>query len=135
MIHTCAECGLIHDHAQPPAESAEVAIARIQAEASIKTAEIAARAERHVADVQSDSDVQVAEASAGAVEAALAVAVADDQEPDAEDGEDPGAPAEALPPPVVIAQDIAQDDAPEPPRHEEHEQHETPPAKRGFGAW
>ncbi len=71
MIHTCSDCGLVHDHVAPPAEDRDVAIARIQATSAEAIARINARADTHIAEVHAEADQAVTEAIADAeVEAA-----------------------------------------------------------------
>ena len=78
MIHTCPDCGLIHDHVQPPAESPEVAIARIQAQSAEAIAKINARSDRDwnesreaVAEIEADAQVDAAETEAAVIAAAI----------------------------------------------------------------
>lgn len=139
-IHTCPECQLIHDHPSAPAESAEVAIARIQADAAIRQAEINARADRSIAETHADADVQVAEAEAEAVTEALADEEADQHVTDAiqaaavglvPDAESAPEPAPEMPPVIQVNEDEHQD-AP-PPAGEHHEPPE--PKRRGLGMW
>lgn len=117
MIHSCPDCGLIHDHVQPPAESPEVAIARIQAQSAEAIAKINARSDRAwnesreaVAEIEADATVGAAEAEAAVIGAAIeAGAVAEesaepvivpvpDPEPEADPEELP--PAEGSPMPA-----------------------------------
>jgi hypothetical protein len=138
VIHTCQDCGLIHDHAVAQAESADVAIARIQAESAVRIAELQARTDRHAVDTMSAADVAVAEVQADAVEAALADQEADEHVAQAVDAmateiSQAPPPSDSGPAPIVVAQDTVTD-VPAPPHVEEHHE-EPPPKKRGLGLW
>ena len=138
MIHTCGDCGLVHDGPASPGESAEVAIARIQADAAVRQAEINARADRHIADTQAEAAVEVAAEEAGAVEDALADQEADEHVVDAINAAAVGlaetdAEPPAEPPVIVQADAVAQND--EAPPVVEHDETEEKSKKRGLGAW
>jgi hypothetical protein len=138
-IHTCADCGLIHD-AGIPQTSAEVEIARINAESAVRIAELGARADRHIADVQAEAAVDVAHEEAGAVQDALADEEADEHVVDAINAAAAGladtgdsAPA-PMPAPVIQAVDVDEtSDAP--PENEGSEPPETGKKSRGLGMW
>ena len=125
-VHTCPDCGLVHDHVVPSVNP-EVEIARIQAESAFKIAQLQARADKHVAEVQADADVDVAEAQAEAIVEALT----------SEDVPAEEAAVEPEPEPVAIIQDTditPEPDVPAPPAHEEPEHHE-PKKSKGLGLW
>lgn len=131
--HVCADCGMLHD-APVQTESAEVQIARIQAESALAIAKLTARAESHVAEVEAETQVEVAEVQAEAVVVALQ---AEEEAPEEEAVEDPG----MMSAPVVIAQDIDagnEEDETAPPKAEEHQDEDEvdkPRKSRGLGLW
>lgn len=75
-LHTCADCGLVHDHTgeyQPPVND-DVRIAEINAHRDIEVAKLQARESREanetiveVAEVQADAEVAAAEVTAEVV--------------------------------------------------------------------
>lgn len=86
MIHSCPDCGLVHDHVQPPAESPEVAIARIQAASAEAIAKINARSDRDwnesreaVAEIEAGAQVDAAEAEAAVIGAAIEAGVVSEE--------------------------------------------------------
>lgn len=138
-MHTCQDCGLVHDHVTPPT-NAEVEIARIQAENALALAKIQAGADKHVAEVQADADVASARAEAKAIEVAYSDNEADEHVVEAINaaavGLDTGADEpEPMPMPMVV-NDLENDDVTVPPKREEHEpSEESAPRKKGFGMW
>jgi hypothetical protein len=132
MIHTCPDCGLVHDHGAPQTNS-DVEIARINAEAAVRQAEIAARADRHVADVQADAAVDATEAVADAevdaaeIEAETAVDVAEavaevvSEEPDAA--------------PLVLDAPAGEPEPEDAPPPAEDTAPSAPRKPRGLGMW
>lgn len=139
-IHTCTDCGLVHDVAIPTT-NAEVEIARINADAQIRMAELTASADKAVAKTEGEAAVAVAAEEADAIEAAMADQEADEHvveainaaavglDPVAEDAE-----PEPAPEPIVIQDTQVNEEAAEPPKPEHHEDHE-PKRKHGLGLW
>jgi hypothetical protein len=127
-VHTCTDCGLVHDHVVPQTNP-DVEIARINAESAFKIASLQSRADKHVAEVQAEADVDVAEAQADAIVEALAV----EEEPAEE------AAVDAPPAPMAIIQDTdvePESEVAPPPEHEEGAEHESKPRKsKGLGLW
>lgn len=130
--HVCESCGMLHD-APTSVESAEVAIARIQAEAQVKIAQLQARQDKdwnetrvETAKIEAEASVDVAESEAEVIVAAL---TSEDTPVDeaAVDG----------PAPVAVVQDVdTTPEVPAPPAHEDApEHHETRKTSRGLGLW
>lgn len=131
-IHSCSECGLMHDTGAPQT-NAEVEIARINAEAAVRQAEIAARADRHVADVNAEAAVASTEAfadaevDAAAIEAETAVDVAEavaeivTEEPDAA--------------PLVVDAPVEEPEPEDAPPPAEDDAPSAPRKGRGLGMW
>jgi len=131
-IHTCTECGLVHDQGVPQT-NAEVEIARINADSQVRIAELNARADRAIAEAEAEAAVEVAHEEADAIQEALADEEADEHVADAISaaaaGLDIGEPeAEPQPAPVIIS-------APEAPEHEGSEPPEPEKKTRGLGMW
>jgi hypothetical protein len=132
MIHTCPDCGLVHDHVAPPTEDRDVAIARIQAQSAEAIARINARADTHIADVQAEADQVVTETLADAEVAAAEV-----------QAEVLGDAIEAAgieePPPVVVDPGPEPEPEPDPEELPPAEGSPAPPAaepkRRGLGMW
>lgn len=136
-IHVCEGCGLVHDAPGGPSESAELAIARVNAERDVRIAELAARADRAVATTMAEAAVEMSENEADAIQDALADEEADEHVADAISaaaaGLDIGQPEPAPDPgPVIVnAPEAINEDAP--PVIEEHEP--EPKKSRGLGMW
>jgi hypothetical protein len=125
-LHTCTDCGLMHDHPgdyQPPTSDA-VRIAELETHRDVEVARLSARAEHEateaavdVAEVQAGAELATAE---GQLEGTLAVI----------DAITPDEPAEAepAPDPVIVDAPAPGPDAPEPPEIP----HQREPAKAGL---
>jgi len=132
MIHTCADCGLVHDQLAAGGdarEAAEVAIARINADRDVQVAKIGARQERdwnesmtERTEIEADASVEVAVAEAEIIGPMLADA-------------DP-APVDS---PVIVQApdvDVSQEADPEElPPVEGSPAPEVTERKRGLGMW
>jgi hypothetical protein len=138
MIHTCEGCGLVHDTVTPQ-ESAEVAIARINADSALEIAKLQASADRSIAKTEAEAAVEVASQESDAMQAVYADEEADEHVTDAINavaaGLDPVAdePAEEPAPPVVMLNDNESHDEETIQPHEE--EHETRKKSRGLGMW
>lgn len=110
MIHSCPDCGLVHDHVQPPAEDPQVAIARIQAESAAEIARITAHSDRDwnetreaVAAIEADATVEAAAIEAEVIGDAIESAGVSEPDPviidvPGQPGPEPDDDPEALPP-------------------------------------
>jgi len=131
MIHSCQECGVVHDHPTPQVNP-EVEIARINAESALAIAKLQSRTDKSVSEIEAESAVEVAEAQAEIMGTVLlAEANATDEVAD----EVPESSPVVVSTPIIDSgNDI--EEAPEPPKHDESED-EPKPKKRSFGlgAW
>lgn len=142
-IHTCADCGLVHDHGVPMT-NAEVEIARINAESAVRIAQLQAGAEKRVAEAYAEADVESAKAEAKAIEAVYADEEADEHVVEAINavavGLDPAGeeapPMDEMPMPEIVNVN-ENDDVTVPPHHEDKAEHEdkAPKQKSLFGNW
>lgn len=129
--HACTECGMLHD-APVSTESAEVAIARINAESALAIAKLQARTDVHQVDTITEAEQEIAEIETGAIVAAAAVegeiiAAEGDTDP-APTGPDPI----ILDAPAPVADDEPEDELPV--ADDEHQPTE-PRKSRGLGMW
>jgi len=131
MIHSCADCGMLHD-APALREDSAVAIARIEAEARVAVAKLQARADSHAVEVEAESAVDVAQAQAEVVATVLAA----DPEPVVVE-EAPADPPVVINSPIVDSGDEIVDETAPPARDEsEHDDDESAPKRsRGLGMW
>jgi len=132
MIHTCTECGLVHDTTVAPPESPDVAIARIQAASAEAIAKINARSDREwnesrevVAEIEAEADVASATAEAEIVGAALEAGVVT-PEPDP-------APVITVAPDVDMSQEADPEELP--PAEGSPAPEPAAPKSRGLGMW
>lgn len=134
MIHACPDCGLVHDTASTPAESPEVAIARIQADSALAIAKLQARADAHVAEVAAEGAVDAVEAE-GEADVAVAEVIAPELGDMLSPPDDPAAPVVIEAPPAEAEPD---DELAPPEAGHEHDHEAGPePARkhRGLGLW
>lgn len=78
-LHTCTDCGLLHDHEGTPTANPEVEIARIQADRDVRVAELQ-RGEFNKTELEAETEIKVAEIEAAAAvdEATVKADVLDD---------------------------------------------------------
>jgi hypothetical protein len=86
--HICQDCGLLHDMPAAPEESDEVKIARINREADVQIAKVAARQDRAeletaeaIAETEAGAAVEVAVAEAELLGAAIEGGIEEQPEP------------------------------------------------------
>src|SRR5487761_662550 len=130
MIHSCTDCGLVHDTATPQTNP-EVEIARINAETQLAVAKLASRTENHVVETQAEADITIAEHEASALENAAAAGL---QEEDIV--EETNAPA-VLNAPIVDSGDQQDDEVIEAPLEVDDDgfDESAPKKSRGFRMW
>ena len=126
-IHNCPDCGLVHEVTEQR-ESAEVAIARIQAESALEIARLQTRAEKHAVETLAEADMAVAE-----VQAAADVAEAEEVGDAVEAGLEPAdIPVLEIPEPEMAVEQPVDETVP-PDVEEMPSAHE--PRRRGMGVW
>lgn len=132
-IHTCSDCGLVHESASERPEDPAVAIARIEADNRLAIEKIRCRTDREVAEAQAEAVVDATEAEADAdlaVAAVQADALTEVAETAAEMSDEP-----AIDPVVVVEDASDEPEAEEPPEAGEQHHEPAPRKSRGLGMW
>jgi hypothetical protein len=126
-MHSCVDCGLLHDGGDIR-DSDAYRIALLEKETAIELAKISARGDNHVAEVEAEAAVTVAESQAEAIVEALST-----EEPAQVEGEPVDASPVVVNAPIVDSGNEVEELAP--PKHDEHQDEAPAPKKSSLGLW